>query len=299
MPRFTISQAQVRLSAACPVQVQRLRVHDDVLAHDHDYYEIGVIGGGQAWHCTRDGRRLAKAGAVFVMPPGSVHALMPVRHLTVTNIYYLSEWLLTELRTLWDVDGLVRLFLANSLFRHALPEPQFDLTDSELGACECELRDIEQEVRALHPSKVYLKAAFLKLLTGLSRAYARHGGRLSGFDFRAEVWAALEQVELCLAERRPFSVREAARRCGLSVSYFSRVFREATGQAPLDYFQRRRIQQACALLLNSRLSISAVAHTLGFADGAHLSRLFHRQQGSSPREYRALYRPARSAERHA
>jgi len=54
---------------------------------------------------------------VIVVPPGDVHAFAKVRGLEVTNVYYLAEWLLDELKSLWDQDGLVPLFLARSLFR--------------------------------------------------------------------------------------------------------------------------------------------------------------------------------------
>jgi len=288
-PRFTMSQQQVQLSARCPVRVQPLLVTSDVQAHDHDYYEIGVIRGGTAWHCTAGDARTLSAGAVYVMAPGSVHALRRIRRLAITNVYYLNEWLLTELRALWDVDGLVPLFLASGLFRSALPVLQFPLTAAELASCERELHDIATEAGSVAPSLVFLKAAVLKLLTGLSRAYTRDSGRTPGFAFRREVWHALERVEQCLVERRPFRVEKIARECDVSVNRLRREFRSATGWSPLEYFQRRRIQHACALLLNRQLSVTQVAQSLGFADAAHLCRLFRRHRGLSPRQYCTRY----------
>lgn len=288
-PRFTISQEQVQLTARCPVRVQSLLVEGDVHAHDHSYYEIGVTRGGEAWHCTPGEKRQLSLGSVYVIAPGSAHSLRGVRQLGMTNVYYLNEWLLTELRTLWDVDGLVPLFLASGLFRCAPPVMQFSLTTAELTACEHELDDIVRETVSENPSLVFLKAATLKLLTGLSRAYARNSGRVMGFTFRREVWIALDSVERCLTEHRPFGVQEIAKHCSVSVSQLRRLFRSATGWSPLEYFQRRRIQHACAMLLNRQLSVTQVAQLLGFADAAHLCRLFRRHQGLSPRQYRAQY----------
>ena len=71
------------------------------------------------------------------------------------------------------------------------------------------------------------------------------------------------------------------------------MFRRATGLSPQDYFQRRRIQRACALLLDAANAATRVAAELGFADAAHFSRLFRRHMGMGPRDYRRKYAVAR------
>jgi AraC-like DNA-binding protein/mannose-6-phosphate isomerase-like protein (cupin superfamily) len=292
LPGHTISQAHVQLSASRPVRSQRLLCQREVTPHDHEFYEIAFIQGGSGLHRTAEYVAPMRRGTVLAVPPGVTHAFPRMDNVRVTNIYYLAEWLLTDLRVLWEHDGLVPLFLAASIFRRNTPlqVPQFELNTRQFAECSRELDDIAQERERSQPSLVYLKAALLKFLIRLSRAYVeQQKSRELGFAFRREIWIALDQIEETIRQSNPLSVDELAGESGLSADHFTRLFKEATGFSPMDYFQRRRIHHACTLLLNPRNSITEVAYTLGFADAAHLSRLFLRYQGLSPRGYRKRY----------
>lgn len=72
----------------------------------------------------------------------------------------------------------------------------------------------------------------------------------------------------------------------LSTSFFSRKFREDTGYAPIEYFNHLRIQKACQLLHFSDLRVNEVAAQLGIDDPFYFSRLFKKQMGLSPAQYR-------------
>ena len=287
---WTISQEHVRLSASRPVRVQNLKVNHEVGPHDHAFYEIVVIRAGTAIHQTDYYDLPIRPGSVVVIPPGKVHAITRTRQLQVTNIYYLAEWLLGDLRALWENDGVGPLFLAASLFRRPelLKVPQFEL-GGDSPACSRELDDTAAELERSAPSIVYLRSSFSKFLILLSRAYMRSAAREVGFQFRREIWMALEHIEDCIADCRPLRVDELARKLNMSPDHFSKLFKKASGWAPLEYFQSRRIQHACRLLLNPQTSITEVGYALGYADTAHLSRLFKRFMSVSPRAYRATY----------
>jgi AraC-like DNA-binding protein/quercetin dioxygenase-like cupin family protein len=293
-PVFTVRQERVQLGANCPVRAQIMPVGHNVLPHDHDYYEISIVRHGSAMHRTPAYSQRVKRGTAIVVPLGEVHAFDRLSQFEVINVYYLTEWLLADLRSLWDQDGLVPLFLARSLFhRHELGSmpriPQFQLTEAEQVACERELAEIQSETARPIPSLVFLKSAFLKFLVMLSRAYVRQAGHDLGFAFRPEVWASMTAVERAIEEALPLSVEALARKAGVSPDHLCRIFKNATGMPPMDYFQKRRAQRAGLLLLNPRQSITEIAYALGYADAAHLSRMFRRWQGMSPREYRAVY----------
>jgi AraC-like DNA-binding protein len=72
----------------------------------------------------------------------------------------------------------------------------------------------------------------------------------------------------------------------LSVSFFSRKFKQETGYAPIEYFNHLRIQKACQLLHFSPLRINEVATQIGIDDPFYFSRLFKQQMGVSPVQYR-------------
>ncbi|CAN5512813.1 AraC family transcriptional regulator [soil metagenome] len=85
---------------------------------------------------------------------------------------------------------------------------------------------------------------------------------------------------------RQISLDNIAQAAHLSVSFFSRKFKQDTGYAPIEYFNYLRIQQACQLLHFSKLRINEVASKIGIDDPFYFSRLFKQQIGISPVAYR-------------
>jgi AraC family transcriptional regulator len=73
---------------------------------------------------------------------------------------------------------------------------------------------------------------------------------------------------------------------GLQDEYhFARKFRETICCSPHDFFTARRIERAQRLLTNM-LPISEIASSCGFADQSHLTRVFRRRVGATPRGIR-------------
>ena len=87
---------------------------------------------------------------------------------------------------------------------------------------------------------------------------------------------------------RQLTVEEMALKHGLSSSYFSSLFRKATGMPPLDYFIHLKLQKACLLLYSSDIKIKKVAEEIGYDDPYYFSRLFKKYMKVSPDQYRAL-----------
>lgn len=167
---------------------------------------------------------------------------------------------------------------------------QHRLNESEFDLCLLELRAIAVELERSAPSLAYLRRCLAKLMIIIGRSYADAEGMAEGETLRPEVRFALERIEALTTAEGRFSVSGLAREAGLSTSYFTRLFREATGLSPMAYFQRRRIQHACWLLLHTQHSVTEIAGSLGYLDPPHFGRLFRQLRGTSPRAYRERYR---------
>jgi AraC family transcriptional regulator len=74
----------------------------------------------------------------------------------------------------------------------------------------------------------------------------------------------------------------------LSPDHFAHAFREATGVASHRYVIERRVERAKALLPQSDLPITEIAHRIGCSSHSHFSVLFHRVTGLTPRQFREL-----------
>lgn len=80
----------------------------------------------------------------------------------------------------------------------------------------------------------------------------------------------------------------------LNPSHFGRAFRNSFGEPPHEYVIRRRIERAQGLMLSTDASLREIALDCGLADQSHLTRLFRRIAGESPRAWRRARVGARS-----
>jgi AraC-like DNA-binding protein len=101
------------------------------------------------------------------------------------------------------------------------------------------------------------------------------------------------QNALRLLESRgdePTSIEELARAAFLSESRFKAKFREQLGMPPWEYMLRRRVERAKRLLAEERLSVTEVAHRLGFSSSQYFATVFRRFTLQRPSEVRPATR---------
>jgi len=78
------------------------------------------------------------------------------------------------------------------------------------------------------------------------------------------------------------SLDELARQAGVSRFHFARQFRLSTGESPMGYLRRVRIERSKSILQTRDTTIAEVAARLGFSDQSHFTRIFGRLVGVSP-----------------
>ncbi|MCK5913805.1 MAG: helix-turn-helix domain-containing protein, partial [Desulfuromusa sp.] len=89
--------------------------------------------------------------------------------------------------------------------------------------------------------------------------------------------------------REKVSVRVMAKRSGLNERTFLRRFRKATGEAPLEYLQKMRIEKAKQLLIGTDQPLEKITSAVGYVDLSSFRRLFHQIVGISPTIYRQRF----------
>lgn len=88
-------------------------------------------------------------------------------------------------------------------------------------------------------------------------------------------------------EATTLSLDALARRCGLSASRLSRLFKQQTGVALVDFRNRQRVERFLDLFSNGRrLKLLDAALEAGFGSYPQFHRVFKRVIGCSPGNYR-------------
>jgi transcriptional regulator GlxA family with amidase domain len=89
-----------------------------------------------------------------------------------------------------------------------------------------------------------------------------------------------------LAYGQPLDVPSLARIAIMSQAHFIRAFRDAFGETPHRYLQRRRIERAMYLLRRTARSVTEVCLDVGFTSLGTFSRTFLDIVGETPSVYR-------------
>lgn len=82
------------------------------------------------------------------------------------------------------------------------------------------------------------------------------------------------------------TVRYFADNVFLSPNYFGDLIKKATGKTAQEYIQNKLIDLAKELIASTNKSISEIAYELGFQYSQHFNRVFKKNVGKTPNEYR-------------
>lgn len=74
----------------------------------------------------------------------------------------------------------------------------------------------------------------------------------------------------------------------MNPSYFSRMFKQKTGENISDYIHRLRIEKAKELIENSTMKIAEIGESLGFGSAGYFTTYFKKATGSTPQGYRNM-----------
>lgn len=90
--------------------------------------------------------------------------------------------------------------------------------------------------------------------------------------------------------RDSLTLTDISRTIGLSVSYFSYLFKQETGKNYIEYLNEIRLLATMKDLMNTDEKVVVVAQKNGFQNLEYFSRYFKKQTGESPARWRKLNR---------
>lgn len=88
--------------------------------------------------------------------------------------------------------------------------------------------------------------------------------------------------------RTPLTVTEVAETVNLSRRVLEKKFRKYLKRSVLEYIKSTRIDLISKMLIETDMTITEIAHTMGFPGVDHISRYFRQAKGINPRKFRAM-----------
>ena len=83
-----------------------------------------------------------------------------------------------------------------------------------------------------------------------------------------------------------FSIPHLAERCAMSETAYRKRFRQLTGQSPVQYINRLKIEKACLMLVGGDLNPNTISDFLNFYSPAYFYKVFKDYTGMTPNQYR-------------
>ena len=256
---------------------------DATVEHHHQALEIAIVMSGHAIHRTTAGEAPCTPGCIYAIPPGVWHAYARCRKLEIYNCQLSAALLdgplawIAEERPFrpwlkpapWQDRSQVLTF---RLPRRLLPEAR-PLVD---GLLDCYERHGKED-------RAQLMGRLLLLLDFLGRR-----GKPTHIPSAEPVHSAVRRAaqELRGDLVRAWSLPELAELLRINPSYLVRLFRQATGCAPMQFLARERAHQAAQLLLTTRLPVAEIGARVGWEEPKQFARAFHRHFGRSATTFR-------------
>lgn len=253
--------------------------------HTHDFFEINYIQKGSCINLVEDDSILMNEGDIIIMHPGAFHNLYAEPESIVYNFLIDKKWLLSVLVALNNGNGALFKFFKNADKEDFYKYAMFPICDNKPLITKHTLAVIDT-CNSDSPWKYILaETALIELLEVLSRTstdtYLSKGRgesshlMISMIDFITENYA---NVNLDILSEKFF----------YSKTHICRLFLKNTGKSFNQLLIDIKIGRACSLLENTDKTVNEIVDELGYDSVEYFYRLFKRNKGITPKDYRNL-----------
>ena len=248
--------------------------------HWHTEYEIIVVREGEIELTANDRAETLKPGDVLFLSDGTLHGGAPVSDTAVYDCIVFDEGIITksstsnELREIFRHGRTVRSFMPHSEF------PEISICASRLADA---LTDSESEISS--GGEIICLGLILQFFGNIIRFGCFENGYTETNRHISRLKNALAYMEDHYPEK--VTLEDLAAAAGVTPKYLCRSFCSLTGKTPIVYLNEYRIDCACELLRTTDDSMLEIAGLCGFSDQSYFVRLFKRQKGITPGQYRS------------
>lgn len=249
----------------------------------------------------------AEQGDAILLPSGQEYTRRPIGEKTC-RLFYVHFITGTPIRSVpeEEAEQSIRDTLAESALLTAderlsqIPRSLFLARRTTTGDAFSKLSEILHRIptrrrSAPHLAPLFVSLIFTEFLAALSQETVTNirGNTQSG-RLPLPLRQALTYVQQNYDKK--ISTEDLCAHCNLSPQHLIRLFKKHMGMTPLQYINKSKTMHAIELLRTSELSVKEIAYALGFDNPNYFSRLFSKEQHSSPSEVRERIRTYRGGE---
>ena len=246
--------------------------------HFHNYYEVG--------HCYEGEGEMILGEKEVGFYPGCI-SLIPTKELHTTNTFGNRagwEWMYFDiheiLKKLYPDDEILRENIAHEIDREGrllTPEMNIQKMTFLVRSIFSEMENKEYMYRdmVMH----FLMMLVIEIIRKLQNSDLPERGAVT-----VDIFPAIDYIKKNYASS--IHVIDLARSCGMSESYFRKIFKKYMNMKPMDYVNFVRIQRGCALLRETDLTVVLVSDSVGFESASTFIRNFKKVVGCTPNKWK-------------
>ena len=250
--------------------------------HNHDFFELTYIFKGQFEHYIEDEKFVHDKSAISLLNPFVLHKFVPVNYDDIAVNILMKESIIEELYILHaESDNKLYRFFFDSIYGN---ESKNYLILNNSDEVEGLILGIIDEYMFKKP---FFHQTVMAKLSNLFAIIARNYPKDTSSSTRNKYPSHIRDILLYIRVRyASVTLDEVAKHFGYSCKYLSAMIKKNTGKNFSDIVFEYKLENACRYLTCSNIPIEKVNEIIGYKSVNNLYKVFIREFGLSPSEYR-------------
>lgn len=258
------------------------------ISHYHDYIELTYILNGKCKYEINNEIYDVKKGDILFINPNDTHTTIVTDENNPPELFAIG---FTDIY-MSGLDMKENTFAFENVSPvYSCPE---ELSETLTGIID---RIMLEKANRLPGRYFYMHSCLVQIILEITRHFHKAEDHTSSYliaNINEETLSSKGKKEIvesiCEYMKEHYaekiSLEDIATNMYLSPIYISKIFKEQTGDSPINYLISIRLNKAANLLKNSLLPINEIASYVGYDNPYYFSKLFKKNFKQSPKEYR-------------
>ena len=255
------------------------------MKHKHTYIELQYVYSGTLTNLIEGQKIEVKTGEVLLMDTSVEHELLPAGINDIgINIIMHKEYFDSKFRDMLVRNDYIARFVVDSLYASKEQKKYILFSCGEDERIQLVMKLLLDEWRKKESGyDTALQGYMLSIFTNLMRNYGEKN-TVSGSDMK-EMF--MEELSEYLQEHyKTADLKSTAAHFNFNQDYLSRLIKKQVGVSFVAYLQEIKMEQACIMLVNTKLSMDEIADQLGYRDVSHFYKVFRKTYDTTPGDFR-------------
>ncbi|MBQ8994942.1 MAG: helix-turn-helix domain-containing protein [Oscillospiraceae bacterium] len=252
--------------------------------HTHNYVEFIYMVQGTTTHYIDDEEIRLEEGDLLFLNQHATQEILPAgKDDIAVNFMILPQFFDEAFRMIGAEDNALRDFIISCLTDDDLASNYLYFHAKDIVPVQNLLENLIWNLLEEEPNRRSLNQVTMGLLF-LSLINHSEEIRISNRSFDRQVtMSVLREIE---TDYPNATLSRLSEELHIDLYTLSRILKKETGKTFKKLLEEKRLNQACFLLTNTKLTVDEIARNIGYENLSFFYRLFQRAFGITPRAYR-------------